>query len=139
MKPATAARNRPLLASAALVSLFAGFTGPARTLAHAEDTLTCKDRVVSLGDAKYDVSALCGTPDSVERRVETRSVRRRSDVPCRVGNGITRCPALVDDTVEITIEEWVYDFGPNRFVQYLTFEQGKLLQIRQGNYGHKPL
>lgn len=32
----------------------------------------------------------------------------------------------LEQTVEVAIDEWTYDFGPHRFVQHLTFEQGKL-------------
>jgi hypothetical protein len=45
---------------------------------------------------------------------------------------------VVDHAIEVTVEEWVYDFGPRRFMQYLTFEGGQLVAVRSGSYGHKP-
>ena len=94
---------------------------------------SCQDRLISPGALAYEVQLLCGPPDATDRRVETRSVRRPVSVPCRAG----RCVVLVDDTVDVTIDEWTYDFGPRRFIQLLVFEQGKLLAIHAGGYGHK--
>jgi Protein of unknown function (DUF2845) len=31
---------------------------------------------------------------------------------------------------------WTYNFGPTRFVYYLTFQEGKLIDITTGDYGH---
>jgi hypothetical protein len=106
--------------------------------AHADDELTsCHDRLVQLGDSTYDVAALCGTPDWVERRTESRMVRRIVNAPCPGAANTSRCATVVDEAVQVPIEEWTYDFGPQRFIQYLTFEQGKLLHSHLGNYGHK--
>jgi hypothetical protein len=99
------------------------------------DQLSCQDRIVALGDPTSEVSWLCGPPDSVNTRVERRAVRRPVVVPCAIG----RCVAYVDDSIEVTVDEWVYDFGPRRFVQFLLFEQGRLVNIHAGGYGHKPI
>ena len=40
-------------------------------------------------------------------------------------------------TVEVTIDEWTYDFGSNRFLQFLKFEQGRLVRLQSGSYGQK--
>ena len=37
--------------------------------------------------------------------------------------------------IEIQIEEWVYNFGSQRFMQLLTFEDGRLKQIQDLGYG----
>jgi len=33
------------------------------------------------------------------------------------------------------VDEWTYDFGPQRFVHYLTFLDGKLARVETGSYG----
>jgi hypothetical protein len=104
--------------------------------AHA-DELSCHDRLVSIGDSGYQVQSLCGAPDWVEHRSASRTVRRPATVLCRVGYGVGQCPGVVDDRVEVSVDEWTYDFGPDRFIEYLTFEQGKLVAVRSGGYGHK--
>jgi hypothetical protein len=37
--------------------------------------------------------------------------------------------------VRVTVEEWVYNDGPARFMRILTLENGKVVSIRKGNYG----
>jgi len=39
------------------------------------------------------------------------------------------------ETVTVAIDEWTYDFGPTRFVRYLTFEQSRLISVTEGDYG----
>ena len=105
------------------------------TAAAQADNIRCKDRLVSTGASKYDVQALCGPPDAVESRVERRSVQKRITFRCADGSGW--CSGMIADEVVIPVDEWTYDFGSQRFVRYLTFEDGKLLRVRSGGYGHK--
>lgn len=97
------------------------------------DSLSCKDRILSTGDSAYQVRAVCGEPDAVTHRVEYRTIRQRVPVPC--GGG--RCWTTVERQVEVPIEEWTYDFGRYRFIQYVTFEDSVLLSVRSGGYGYK--
>jgi hypothetical protein len=102
------------------------------------DSLSCGGRIVSTGDSRYDVKSICGEPDDVSQHVEYRSVRGRVSGPCaRDSNGKLRCQNSREEVVEVVVDEWIYDFGSNRFVEYLTFEQGHLLTVRDGSYGHK--
>lgn len=98
------------------------------------DSLRCGDRLASTGASLYDVKSICGAPDDMMHRTEYRTVRARVGGPCAPG---VRCGSVVEHTVEISIDEWTYDFGRRRFVQHLTFEQGELIAVRDGNYGHK--
>jgi hypothetical protein len=102
------------------------------------DSLACNGRIVSSGDSRYEVKAICGEPDDASQRVEYRSVRGRVSGPCTRENGKLRCGQTREEVVEVVIDEWVYDFGKNRFIEYVTFEQGKLVSVRTGSYGHKP-
>jgi hypothetical protein len=98
------------------------------------DSLSCKNRIVSSGDSTYQVRSICGEPDATTRRVEMRTVRHNVPVPCPGGG---RCWTSVERTIEITVDEWTYDFGRQRFIQYLTFENGRLARVQSGSYGHK--
>lgn len=101
--------------------------------AQADGSMRCKTRLVSTGAAAYEVKSVCGTPDDMQTRTEVRTVRRAVSVPCAQG----MCSTFVEDSYSVNVEEWIYDFGPQRFIQFLTFEQGKLIQIRSGGYGKK--
>jgi hypothetical protein len=104
--------------------------------AHA-DSLSCNSRIVSTGDSRYDVRAVCGEPDDATQRVEYRTSRGRVVGPCTRDGKKLRCSRSEETVVEVVIDEWTYDFGRNRFVQYLTFEQGRLATVKSGSYGHK--
>lgn len=97
--------------------------------------LRCKDRLVQEGDSQYEVKSVCGAPDDVQQHTESRRVQRAVERPCAHGNG--SCVVVVDHYVEVVVDEWVYDFGRNRFIQYLTFEGGQLVAVRSGSHLEK--
>ncbi len=85
-------------------------------LAHA---LNCEDGKVKIGDSKYEVSSKCGKPTYTDQT----QVSRFSE----------SADALQQDYV--TVEYWLYNFGPDRFATILTFEKGKLISMRSAGYG----
>jgi len=99
--------------------------------------LSCNYRIVSTGDTRYQVRATCGEPDDAIQRVEYRTARGRVAGPCTRVQGKLRCEGTREHVIEVIIDEWVYDFGRYRFMEYLTFEQGRLVRIETGSYGRK--
>lgn len=108
------------------------FTGAA----HA-DGMRCGSRLVFEGDSTYEVRTTCGEPDAMSQRVEYRTVRRFVSGPCVSYQGKTVCGHVEEITVPVTIDEWVYDFGSSSFIRYALFEQGKLVDVKLGDYGKK--
>jgi Protein of unknown function (DUF2845) len=98
--------------------------------------MRCENKLVRPGDSAYQVKSLCGPPDDVQQRTEQRRIARAVERPCAT-NPSGRCAYVIEDIVQVVIDEWTYDFGPQRFMQYLTFEAGKLLTVKSGGYGHK--
>jgi len=86
----------------------------------------CGRELVQVGDHKLDVLDKCGDPDSVEERIAVRG--RRLNHPYGA--------LQIEDYQEVLIEEWVYNFGPRKFKQFLQFEDGILKKIRNLSYGH---
>jgi hypothetical protein len=106
--------------------------------AAAIEDMRCGQRMVSKGDTLYAVRAVCGEPDAADRRVVTRSERRRVRGPCfkdRAGQVI--CERTEEVFIDVVIDQWTYDFGTQRFVRYLTFENGSLARVATGSYGYK--
>ncbi|MFK7992360.1 MAG: DUF2845 domain-containing protein [Sandaracinaceae bacterium] len=93
--------------------------------------MTCQNRIVRQGDAGSRVASLCGEPTQIVRRtvVRSRSVHRQ------LPNG-----TVVSDTVsfDVPVEEWTYDFGPQRFVRVVVIENGQVVQIQTHGYGTPP-
>lgn len=102
----------------------------------AADALRCGRKLVSDGDTLYDVRSRCGDPDNQIHRVELRTVRQWVQGPC-INNDPRRCGQMIERTVEVSIDEWTYDFGPHQFINYVTFENGRLISIVSGARGVK--
>ena len=88
--------------------------------------LRCGSRLVLVGDHSTEVLRLCGEPESVKEWVVTRTHRSNRSRPYG--------PSSVESTV--LIEEWLYNFGRQRFMQLLRFENGRLKKISSLSYGH---
>jgi hypothetical protein len=82
----------------------------------------CGGRVISVGDVKSEVLAKCGEPAVKDSRQEELREKSGEDREHRVF---------------VTIEEWTYDFGPNRFMRIITFRNGTVSDIRTGGYGYQ--
>jgi len=82
----------------------------------------CSSLSISVGDSIAAVVAKCGEPAWKDKRKET-SRERRDD-------GAER-------KVYTTVEEWTYNFGPDKFMRILTFRNGKVTNIQFGGRGYE--
>jgi Protein of unknown function (DUF2845) len=103
--------------------------------AHA-DGMRCGTKLVSDGDTMYEVRNVCGAPDQAVQRMEQRTVSRWVDGPC-LYRGQVRCGNLVQYTVDVQVDEWLYDFGSHQLLRNLVFEGGRLVRMYTGGYGQK--
>ncbi|MCK9418482.1 MAG: DUF2845 domain-containing protein [Nitrospirae bacterium] len=81
---------------------------------------SCDEQSPIIGDTKAEVRIKCGEPfwkDSREEEV------------------IGTIEGSKKKKVIIVVDEWIYNFGPNRFVRIYQFKNGKLVDIRTGGYG----
>ena len=94
----------------------------------------CGSKIITVGNYRYDVLRRCGEPAHVETWEEVRF--RRDFGPGLFGEEkvLYLRPQLVEELV--TIEEWEYNLGPNTFIRYLRFENGRLTRINDGDYGY---
>lgn len=85
----------------------------------AADALRCQGGLVTPGDHKTEVLAACGEPEFREEVVE---------YPFRVAQvgGRAQVEYL---PLGLLSEEWVYEFGPQRFRQLLRFRNHRLAVI----------
>ncbi len=97
-------------------------------LASSADALSCRQRLVDVGDASARVLDLCGEPAELVQRTEQRSVVVSQQAP----DGSIVSYTL---TQSVVVESWLYDFGPQRFMQRLIFEDGVLRRIEALSYG----
>jgi len=104
----------------------AAFAGVLTAPAHA-DGMRCGSRLIRDGDARAQVRAFCGEPDDVQ----TRSILRRP-----VYNLRGRLVYYGDGLVEIPVETWTYNFGPNKLMRRVRFVDGLVETVETLGYGY---
>jgi hypothetical protein len=107
------------------------FVGSARAL---DNNFTCGSYIIAVGDRAYDVLNKCGDPSNVESWQEVRTREDSESWALVPGKRYYIGPLFSQELV--TIEEWEYDLGPNRFIRYLRFENGRLTRVTIGDYGY---
>jgi len=98
--------------------LFLALLGKA---AAASGELRCGNRLVSADDTKAEVLIKCGAPAWKDNWTD------------EIINNVNTADEL---RVSIARERWVYNFGPNSFLSFLLFENGRLINISTGGYGY---
>jgi hypothetical protein len=90
--------------------------------------MRCGVKLVSEGDTRSEVAVTCGEPTEI---VKLKSVFRRPVIWTRNG------PYFVgEDLIEIPVEAWIYNLGPNKLMRRLRFEDGVLAEIETLGYGY---
>jgi hypothetical protein len=84
--------------------------------------LRCGKRLVGDLALEGEVLSKCGPPATSNSRQVLQVINIAPDV---------------QQVVEIQIDEWLYDFGPDWLTQLVTFENGRLVDVHSGNYGEK--
>ena len=98
------------------------------------DEWMCNSNIIKTGDRSYDVLRKCGEPAHVNRWEELRGRREPGSFQLEPEKRIQIGPLFVQELV--IIEEWEYNPGPNKFIRYLRFENGRLVSITTGDYGY---
>jgi hypothetical protein len=92
---------------------------------HGTSRPRCESAAIHVGDKKLDLLAKCGGPASREVRRE-----RRPASPL-AGTSV----ASEQGHVNVDVELWTYDFGPQQFRLIVTLENGGVVRLERGNYG----
>ncbi|MGZ8135809.1 MAG: DUF2845 domain-containing protein [Methylococcaceae bacterium] len=91
--------------------------------------LRCGRALVQVGDRKHEVSEKCGEPVSIEQHIEIRAVQSSLSGANRFPKNSVFLGQKYYTEIEVSVEEWTYDFGSTRFQQLLRFENGVLTDI----------
>jgi hypothetical protein len=88
----------------------------------------CGTKIVTEGDTRSEVAAKCGEPTDV---VTLQSLFRRPTIwihgrPHYIGH----------DFIEVPVENWIYNLGPNKLMRQIRFEGGVVAEIRTLGYGY---
>lgn len=99
-----------------LVRLLVGAGLALTSTVAAADSMRCDGGIVSVGDSKLDLFGKCGPPVLQE----TEPIAPTSAVD-----------------LSMLLERWTYNFGPERFLQIVTLQGGKVVAIERGSYGYE--
>jgi Protein of unknown function (DUF2845) len=87
--------------------------------------LDCHGRLVVIGASPWEINERCGEPTAVEDVMK--------HIPQRAYDPTSQTYVYILVPVQQSI--WTYNFGSTRLVYYLTFQEGKLIDIQTGDYG----
>lgn len=89
--------------------------------------MRCKHKVIGVGDRSAKLLHYCGKPYAVQSR------RARAGFVGNIGGALF--PTFAED---LFVEEWTYNFGPNRLMRVVWLENGIVARIEQAGYGFAP-
>jgi len=106
--------------------------------------LRCGSYVINEGMYKGEVYGKCGPATYADSHLETRGYNNNIQNQQNFGG---RKKLYPDSSfsygqndyaqIDIVVDEWVYNFGPSRLQQYLRFENGRLVEIRNLERGYR--
>ena len=119
----------------AAAGILLGLLLAASTPAHA---FRCGNKIVIENMHEQQVLRACGEPTTVRH---IGYAVRDINLPIRrhYGNGISgeRFPGYGAIRQEVVVTEYVYNFGPRKFMRRLLFEGGVLVSIEKIGYGYR--
>jgi len=87
------------------------------------DSMFCNGGLISTGDTAGEVIAKCGQPAYATQR----DAKRVTDIDRRGHDKIV---------TTVAIDDWLYNFGPNRFQYRVILENGFVVRIESLDYGY---
>ena len=109
--------NRCAAAVALLCGLLAG--------AAQAESVDCDGGAVAVGQGTVELLGKCGEPSHREEWTEERT----SFVVDQAQKSGER------QKIRVSVARWTYDFGPRRFLQFVSLENGRILGVTTGGYG----
>jgi hypothetical protein len=103
---------------------------------HAETSIRCHSKVISVGDSKAEVLLKCGEP-MLKESIGTIEESKRIGLPLTSTSGIAAenaDPVVIrrKETVSKTVDQWTYHQGAGKLLKILIFEGAELVEITTG-------
>jgi hypothetical protein len=93
---------------------------------HAE-AFRCGTKLVTEGDTRAEVANKCGDPTDVDHStILVQPTVWFHGRPVALGNGF----------VEVPVEVWLYNLGPQKLMRRVRFQDGKVVSIETLGYGY---
>ena len=108
-----------------MLGMITSAVGLAFSGAVAADSMRCGSKLMTDGDPQDKVAAYCGQPASIERHEILRGYGYHNNIP-------------IHSSYEVSVELWTYNFGPNKLMYRLRFEDGLLVDVDTLSHGYNP-
>jgi len=92
------------------------------------ESMECGNRLITQGDSLAKVASLCGNPTQVDHT----SIIRQASGGWVNGQWVASAGAQI----EIPVEVWLYNLGPDRLMRQIRFEDGRVVKIETLDYGY---
>jgi hypothetical protein len=104
--------------------------------------MRCGTKLVNKGDHQSQVRKYCGEPTHVQVRTAYRSHSRTYSNSGMTVNGSSinngsRAKVRGGYSEEVIIEEWTYNFGPNKLMRIVRFENGIVENVDETSRGYR--
>lgn len=107
------------------------------TLADPVMALRCDRKIIDEGMPQAEVRKYCGEPTStLERTVVRAGIPRRLSRPQSDQLGSQELVIPNRGYEEVLVDEWTYNFGRQRFMYMIRFENGFVTLIKKLGYGY---
>jgi Protein of unknown function (DUF2845) len=90
--------------------------------------MQCGNKLITRGDSIAKVATLCGNPSQVDHT----SIVRSSAATWVNGQWVHSGAGQV----EIPVEVWLYNFGSDKLMQQIRFEDGRVVKIETLDFGY---
>jgi hypothetical protein len=118
--------------SARTLALIASFP-----LSAGAQTLRCGETLISEGITQAEVAARCGQPTLIDHQTiySEGAAALPGGPPPGDWVGLSLPGVVRRSGSEIPVEVWTYNFGPDRFMQRIRFENGVVVKVESLGYG----
>lgn len=86
--------------------------------------MVCGNKIVDKGSSREEVRAYCGKPAQIDNKTAYTGVAGRNQ------------HVVQGSAVEIQIETWIYNFGPDQLMEKVRFEDGIVASVESMGYGY---
>jgi len=102
--------------------------------------MRCGTHIITRGDTQAKVLRYCGEPTQTSSRYITRGARHSALIrqPGATGDISLTSVERVDYYLseEVLVEDWVFNFGPNKLMRRVIFENGEVVEVDTLDYGY---
>jgi hypothetical protein len=102
--------------------------------------MRCGNQLVNKGDSQASVLKYCGEPVQKSERYVLRSgtyPSQKSGININDESLISNDRRYIYGRSEVLLEEWIYNFGPSKFMRLVRFANGIVEDVQTLEYGYR--